>query len=305
MQEAPSQDESDAGEKTARVQSFLGRRWLPRPKALVPKFIARRVKARINQLPPEFRERWAVIWGFSQTIILIVGGFTGLAILISVMSKATIIEPKTAQAVLERVEPIESVSYSVETVRIKTIDGVEVRQDSLIGVASDLKNNKFQVQANGLVDGRLRILGDGEIAVSQRGGNVPGRLAAYPSQQARTPLYAQDILPKAGQLLTNTLTVRGERGWLVTWQPNQEDILRLLQTELLSLEGDDVRALQAGEFEVDYATASVIRASNTIYQIEVSLQVNQARMRILATYRNFDLGGLKEVVLNPEEVAAD
>lgn len=286
---APEIEDVEIGEKTDKIQRVLGRRYLPTGKQLVPRFI----RQRIPRLPPHLRERWEVISGFAQTAGLVIFACATLAIIISFASKATLVEPKSAKAVLELVEDPRDISYSVETVRTKRIDGVDLRQDSIRGFEVDIKRNKFQAQISGVSDDSFRLVGDGKILLYQKGGNTPARLNGYPSSEQVRPILPSEIKARAGDLLHSKLTVRGERGWLLTWNPTQEMILRMLSVDLLDIEGEDVTAIEAGDFTLDYATATVVRGQRQLYQTQVVLRANDAEIQILTTYRDQNKERLK------------
>jgi hypothetical protein len=266
----------------------------------VPKFVRRAYRRRIDAIPPEIKERWELVSGIMQAVGLVIGGCLCLAVVVSVLSNATIVEPKNAQEVLERVGKVETISYSIESVRTKNIDGEKVRQDGLVGVAVDLKTRRFQAQANGLTDATMRVVGDGKTALIKRGDNVPGKLGAYPAIDALRPIFASDIAKRNPKLITNTLTTNNTRGWLLTWEPDRSDVLRMMGVSLLALAGEDVAAIRAGKFSIDYATVSVVRSTKRLDRLDTVLEVNGAQLHLLVSYRNYDVAGLDDLSLVPK-----
>lgn len=302
------------------VDKALRRRWLPRLR--LPGFIRRR----LPELPPEVRYRWQVITGLIQVVLSVVFFFAAVAIFISLLFDITVREPKTAQDVLRRVETPKDVSYSVETVRIKRIDGATLRLDTLRGLQVDLRNRRFRAQAFGLRPTGFRMAGDGRLLVfhadDQSAATVVGcqpqacaELPRYPYYKGKTPppyppfeqykpVVAEDLIPLAGHLVTNKATVDGERGWLLTWKPTKEILLRLLNVDLFrdfsTYPQDDWEAIRRGDFEISHATATVTRRKPRLHQLELVLSVNKARLRILVTYRLFNSKQLEDFELKPQ-----
>ena len=291
----PAADEpAQAGAWITRLGS---RRLVPRVRLRLPKFI----RSRLPDLPPEVRHRWELLSGYLQVILIVVFAFAAIAILLSVVTRVSITEPGDARAVLDRVENPEDVAFSVETVRIKKIDGVELRHDSLRGMQVDMKRRRFRAQVSGLDEETFRLVGDGKIVLYQRGSAPPARLRSYPSAEALMPVLASDLHDRAGELVTNKATVRGQRGWLITWKPDRETLLRMLSVDLLRSDGEDIRAIRAGKFRVRSAVATVLRNARALYQLEARIEVNGADLRVLVTYRANNTGRLKGFDLSRED----
>jgi hypothetical protein len=259
------------------------------------------IRRRFAHLVPDpIKESWRVFSGFIQAIFLVIFAFVALALVLSALTRITIVEPDNGAEVLNKVEQVEDISWSVETVRNKKIGQENFRADSLRGYQVDLQNNKFQIQALGLRERSFRMVGDGKIALYQEGDSDAGRIP-YPNPNSIRPVLASDLEPVVDKIVTNEFSIQGERGWLVQWKPNSKLILQLLGAELFALEGEDIAQIRAGRFQVLYALVSVSRSSPRIYQIDTSLLVNQAQLRILATYRKNNSGDLKDLKLERSE----
>lgn len=299
-------NEADEG---SRVERLLMSRWTPRLR--LPQAIQRRLPG----LPPEAKERLALISDLVQGIFGLILIFGAVAVVLAFLFRASVTEPTTAKAVLQVTMVPHDVSYSIETVRTTRLDGALVRQDTITGVQVDLDRHRFRVLTNGYSADQLRLAGDGRLAVVRQGdgpvqvfGCIPsacrglplfkGRTAhPYPPYASFAPVTAKDLVPLAGRLETNTATVYNQRGWQVGFHPTPTILLRLLQANLLQIDTPDVRAIRAGKYRVLTADASVVRRTHRLYQINVILQVNGAELHILLTHRRYNTGGLASFTL--------
>jgi len=274
------------------------RRWVPSFGFLVPKFVRRRFAAFYDQLPEEMRYRLSVVSGFLQPIFIVVLGALMLAVLMQAITNQTIFEPKNAKDVLGLVDDPSDVSYSVETIRVKDIDNSLLRLDSLRGFEVRPEDGKMRATVSGVGARSFRMVSDAKTALVQFDGQPAQILRKVPSKQAIRPILASDLKPVAGKIADNKATVAGSRGWFLTFTPTKELLLRMLSAKTFQEDNADLRAIRAGDYKVRYATATVTRSSRHLYQIDVLLDVNGARLRILTTYRHQNTGALKDLVLD-------
>lgn len=259
---------------------------------MVPRF----VRDRLPQLPPEVQYRLSVVSGFAQTIGLVVFGCLAVALIFQTLTRQTFTEPKNAEQVLDRARAPKDVSFSVETIRVKRIDGSLLRQDSLRGFQMR-PGKSFRADVSGVTERTFRMAGDGKTALLQFAKQPAQVLHRYPAAQAVRPVLASDLKPVAGKLLDTKATVQGQRGWFVSFKPTGRLIAQMLSADLLRLQGEDIDAIRAGRFSVRYATATVTRSARRLYQIDTVIRVNGAQLRILITYRQQDTGVLEDFSL--------
>lgn len=245
----------------------------------------RRLQRRIDRLPPEMKYRLQLVSGIFQTVSLIVFGSILLAVMFQMITQTTLVEPKTAKAVLEKVKTPEEMGYSVEVVRIKRIDQSLLRRDSVRGMQVRPRDKKLQAMVLGVGDIPFRLVSDGEQTLLQFEGR-PAQLISNPRPDDLRPVQAEDLIDQADRIVDNKATVAGQRGWLLSWKPTPQILLRLLSANVLKLEEPDIKAIARGDFKAEYASVTVVRRTRKIHQIDTTLRVNGARMRILATYRS-------------------
>ena len=277
-------------------KKLSGRRFLPR--FPVPK----RLKAAYGALPQEMRYRLGVIGGFAQTAMIVIFATISAVLIFKAITNATIVEPSNGREVLAPIEnPSESV-YAVETIRVKEIDGSLLRQDSLRGFEVNPAKRKLLALVSGVDSSSFRMASDGKDWIIQyRDGDRVERLDGLPSRNELRPVYASDLVPLAGGIVTSKETVNGKRGWLITWNPSAAVLLRLLSAQLLDINSQDINAIRRGDFKVRYATATVTHGERVLYQIDTTILVNGAQLRILATYREQDAGRLDELQIRQPE----
>lgn len=245
----------------------------------------RRMQRRIDRLPPEMKYRLQLVSGIFQTVGLIVFGSIFLAVMFQMITQTTLVEPKTAKAVLEKVKTPDELGYSVEVVRIKRIDRSLLRRDSIRGMQVRPKDRKLQSLILGVGDIPFRMVSDGEQTLLQFEGR-PAQQISNPRPDDLRPVQAEDLVAQADRIVDNKATVAGQRGWLLSWKPTPQILMRLLSANLLRLEEPDIKAIARGDFKPEYASVTVVRRTRKIHQIDTTIQVNGARMRILATYRS-------------------
>jgi hypothetical protein len=286
-------DGLDQAEQFSRKLS--GRRFLPR--FPVPK----RLKAAYGALPQEMRYRLGVIGGFAQTAMIVIFVTISAVLIFKAITNATIVEPSNGREVLAPIEnPSESV-YAVETIRVKEIDGSLLRQDSLRGFEVNPAKRKLLALVSGVDSSSFRMASDGKDWIIQYRDGEPKLIDGLPSRNELRPVYASDLVPVAGEIVTSKETVNGKRGWLITWRPSAAVLLRLLSAQLLDINSQDINAIRRGDFKVRYATATVTHGERMLYQIDTTILVNGAQLRILATYREQDAGRLDELQIRQPE----
>ena len=271
----------------------MGRRLLPRipmPASL------RRV---YDRLPREVKYRMKVVGGFVQTGLVVIFATLGVALLFKAFTGATVIEPRSGQQVFASVEDPSSSSYSVETVRIKQMDGDSLRIDTVRGFEVDPGAGKIQALIAGVSFLPFRLQSDGKIMVIKYE-DLPPRFSTenVPSGSQIRPVYASDLEPLAGKILNNKATIDGQRGWFVAWRPDSKTLLRLLSVELPGMENADTKAIRAGKFKILGATASVLRGSKRLHQVDAFIAVNKARLQIRAVYRKQNQSNIRNLDLS-------
>lgn len=290
--------DDDARGTLKTLSGLLDRQYTPKASTvgrlawrLVPRFVRDRMPA--LQPSRELAERSRFVMGLLQLAGLAVLACAAVAFVIAGASNAIIREPSNAREVLELVSEPRDVAWSVETVRTKNIDGAVLRTDTIRGFQVDLKTGKFRAHVTGLDDDQFRMVGDGRIALYQKGSFNPGVLAKHPAREQLRPVLAADLRATAGRVLNNKATVAGRQGWYVDFKATPRLILQLLSVDLLNIKGADIDAIRAGRYKVRQATATVIRDQRRLYRIHVFLEVNGARLAIIATYRSYNTGLLR------------
>lgn len=272
-------DDQHSTEDDARVVRLLSRRSFV-PRLRLPRFIARR----LPELPPEVAYRLRVVTAIAQMALMVIFGTLCLALGAKLIFGMSFSEPRSGKEVMQRIDDPRDVSLNVETVRTKNVDGVELRHDTVRGQAVNFGNGAFQLQVNGLAAEEFRVVGDGRTAVLMDRAQ-PRKLSRYPSPDATRPLLPSDVAEHVSDIRDSRYTAFSQRAWLVTWTPDRDDLLRLLAVDLLDLTGEDVDDLRDGRFRVINGSAVVLRREKRLYQLHVVLEVNDARLEILATYR--------------------
>ena len=256
-----------------------------------PKFVQRRIDA----LPPEMRHRLSVISGWAQTGFIIVAITFSIALIFKTLLNQTIIEPNNAKDVFVMVDDPSEPSYTLETVRKKDIDGGVSTHHTLSIIGSIPSKGIVQAQVSGVAVSPYRMVSDGKtwLMKFQDDGRV-NTLPGVPTKDMLTPVYASDLKADgiSGELIDNKATVSGRRGWLLTWKPTPQLLLRLINQKLLMLDNGDIQAMKAGKVKVDFASATVIRSSRTLYQLDTRFRTNGAIIRVLVTYQPQSSGNL-------------
>jgi len=271
----------DATERAAdRIREFsFGRfrpRWLRNPR-----FIQRR----IDRLPNQVKHRAQFVMGVAQTGFLVIAATLGVALLFQTLSNQTIVEPDSAKEVFEMVSDPQNVSYTLETVRKKTIDGDVLSHHTLSIIGVDPDKGILQAQVSGIGLATFRMFANRKIWIMKfEDDNNVVRLPGIPSKDALTPVYASDLVPVAGKLISNKSTVAGKRGWLLTWKPTPQLLLRMIDQKLLMLDTPDIQAIKQGKVRFDYGAATVVRSDRRLYQLDVRFRANGAITRVLVTY---------------------
>lgn len=294
----PSDPITDRLGKADEAARKLGqRRWLPR--LPVPK----RLKRTYERLPEETRYRISVVWGFAQTGIVILFATLSVALVLKAVTNATIFDPDNAKEVFAGVDDPRDLAYSVETVRFKEIDGSVLRLDTVRGVQVDPEERKMMALMSGVGVTSFRTAYDGKIwLLKYRNTTRPQQVLRTLSANELKPVYASELEPLGTNIVNDKATVDRQRGWLVNFRPNRQVLLRLLQAPILTklgLADQDLRAISRGKFQTIRARATVLRGDRRLYQIDVLLRINGARLRILATYRKQDEGRMKTLDLKP------
>lgn len=284
-------DDDEGEHEPDRVQRVLGRESFV-PSMRLPGFIRRR----LPDLPPEVKYRLSVVAGLGQIVALVVAVTLAIIIGGKLLFGITFTEPGTGREVLERVDDPEDLSWSVETVRKKKIDGVDLRQDTVRGHAVNLRSGAFQAQVNGLTDGQFRMVGDGRRALLIQSAQTR-RLTRYPAKEALRPLMPSDVAEGAQEILDKRFTAYAQRAWLVRWKPRRADLLQLLGADLFKLSGKDFADLRAGRYRLINASAVVLRRDKRLYELHVQLEVNGAQLEILSIYRQQNTGTLSDLEL--------
>jgi len=276
---------------TNKITSFSLARYKPKW-FRKPKFVQRRIDA----LPAEMRHRLSVISGWAQTGFLVIAATFSLALIFKTLSNQTITEPDSAEAVFELVDDPSEPSYTLETLRKKDIDGGTSTHHTLSIIAAIPKQRTMQAQVSGVAIAPYRMTSNGkEWLMKFQDDDIVRVLPGVPSTDMLTPVYAK-MLAKPGiadKLIDNKATVSGRRGWLLTWKPTPELLLRMMDQKLLQLENGDVEAIKAGKVKVDFASATVIRSSRTLYQLDTRFRTNGAIIRVLVTYQPRSSGELQ------------
>lgn len=259
----------------------------------------RALRERYARLPQDVRYRIEVVWGFVQTGLFVIFGTLALVLIFKAVSGMTFVEPKTARKVLEQVKDPRDVAYGVETIRVKDIDSSLLRIDSVRGFQVDPKRRKLMSIVSGVDVSPFRLLYDGETTLFKPQDKQIRRLTdrQFTTDQLR-PVYASDLVPVAGKILNAKATVDSQRGWLLSWKPTSAILLRLLSADMLGLRDPDIQAIRRGRFRTRFATATVLRSGKRLYQIDTTIYVNDAQLRILATYRQQNTGRLDDFVIS-------
>ena len=274
------------------TQKLGGRRLLPR----LP--VPRRLRKSYDKLPQDVRYRIQVIGGFAQTGLVIIFATLGIALLFKALTSATVFEPKNGKQVLEGIKDPKDLSYSVETIRVKPIDGSLLRIDTVRGFQVEPERKKLLGLISGVGVSPFRVAYDGKLFYLKYKNADITPLNKKLSEDDIRPVYASDLVPVAGRILNSKATVDRQRGWLITWKPNSKILLRLLSANLLELEDKDIEAIRKGDFKVRYARATVLRSPRRLYQLDTTIRVNGAQLRILANYRQQDQGRISELDLS-------
>lgn len=282
------------------AQKLMGRKILPR----LP--MPKRLKAWYESLPQEVRYRASVVWGFTQTGLVILFATLGVALILKAITNTTVFEPDNAKEVFAGVSDPEEVSYSVETVRVKKIDGSFLRIDSARGIQVDPERKKLLALIGGVGATSFRTAYDGKIWLVKYRNWPRARQVVGQGLTANqlTPVYASELEPLGGKILNDKANVNGQRGWLVNFRMTRAVLLRLLSAPMLvklGLDDDDLAAINAGKFKTEFAEATVLRGDRRLYQVHTVIRVNGARMRILATYRAQNQGKMKNLNLKPRQ----
>lgn len=273
------------------AEDISRRRLLPR----IP--VPRRLRKAYDRLPQDVKYRISVVWGFTQTGLVIIFATLGVALVFKALTNATVFEPKNGKEVLEKADDPKDLSYSVETIRVKEIDGSLLRIDTIRGYQVDPKNKKMLALISGVGVTPFRLAYDGNTFLLKYKNADISELKEKPTSDQLRPVYASDLAPLGGRILNSKATVDRQRGWLITWRPTSKILLRLLQADLLGLRDQDIQAIREGKFKTRYATATVLRNGRRLYQIDTTIRVNGAQLRILATYRKQNQGRIKELDL--------
>jgi len=290
----PISDGIDRADQAAR--KLAGRRWLPR----LP--VPRRLREAYQRLPSEVRYRISVIWGFAQTALIVLFATLGVALVLKAVTNATVFEPSSARQVLAGTDNPEDVAYSVETIRIKTIDDSLLRLDSVRGIQVNPEKRKMMALISGVGVSSFRTAYDGKIWLLKYKDASTQRVNRTLSENDLRPVYASDLVPLADKIINNKASVDRQRGWMVSFKPNKAVLLRLLSAAMLSklnLTNQDIASITKGNFKAEYGRATVLRGDRRLYQIDTTIRVNGARMRILATYRKQNDGRTKNLDLKP------
>ena len=267
-----------------------------------PRFIRRWYDA----LPEQVRYRISVIGGFAQTGFLIIAATFSVALIFKAVSNQTILEPSTAQEVFDLVDDPYDVSYNLETVREKPIDGSILSHHTLAVVGVYPKKRLLQAQVSGVAVAPFRMTADGKtwsMAFLNEPNNIK-TLGAAPSPNTLRPIYASDLKPSgvAGRIVTSKATVRNKRAWLVTWKPTSALLLRMLDAPLLQVQNADIESIRRGNFTTDYAVATVLRGNRTVAQLDARIRIpdqknpkSKAIMRILVSYQSQNTNDLESL----------
>lgn len=265
-----------------------------------PRFMQRWYQA----LPQQVRYRLSVIGGFAQTAFLIIAATFAVALVFKFLTNQTITEPSTGKEVFELVDDPYDVSYSMERLRLKNIDGGVSKQHSLSVVGVYPKKRLLQAQVSGVAITPFRMTSNGKtwkMAFLDNPSAIK-RLGPAPSPDVLRPVYASDLKSSAGAIVTNKATVRNKRAWLVRWKPTPSLLLRMMDVKLLQLQNADITAIRRGNFQTDYAVATVMRGSRMLAQLDTRIRIPDQKdpksiaiLRILVSYQAQNTGVLEDI----------
>jgi len=301
---ADSIEEQEHSQDGALARGLRRDRYLPRLR--LSRFLPKRVREKAH-LPEEVDEQVQIIRGFLASAGLIIFSCLAIGLFIALLFSVNVREPQNAKEVMQRVENVTDAAYSTEIVRIRNIDGANVRRDLVFGWQVNIEKKAFQLQLEG-IEGGARVAGDGKTALVRRGNEQTERFKVYPPRSLWGPITQEDLTKSLGpgELVDNKFTANSERAWLLTWQPSSEILARILQEELLQsiIPEDpllkDIAKIKAGKFKVQYATLTILRKSHRVFQFDISFSVDKAQYRVLTTVRKANKGILRNYKIDTE-----
>lgn len=187
------------------------------------------------------------------TIFLITLGIAIIYLLIAIITGVDIIQPRSASAILRSTHPSSTYLWTDEAVHTFKVSGVQIREDWSIAVATDVKNNRYQLQffnalplEDGHPENNIYIFeSDGKVSLRttllrQQAGDpwlmntnpcqkqpaVNAELAALPSGDLLATMH-----PK---IISKSSNYGGNSTWTISFQPNPEIIKNLFLWGFLS-----------------------------------------------------------------------